>query len=184
MKSKLIRVGVLAFIVILAVMSGLAIGQCSRVLRFDSTRMQSQTPGAEARETNGTPPRMPNGAKGSVETGVLDRVGSAVVIATQGRAQPFRVDSQTAIYIQGETLYQTNQGDAALEVCAQERCPVYVVWSAQPDVASAIVVALSKSEQTRFPDPDPAGKTPIPLPSPTPPWIRLPSVIPATPLIK
>jgi hypothetical protein len=180
MRSKLIGVGTFAFIIIFAVMCGLAIRQFGRAVRFDSNPARSQIPNAErAGEVNAS-----SISKETIETGSLDLIGNTRVITTQGKTKHLAVDSLTAIYIQGETLYQTNQGDAALQACALERCPVYVVWSAQPDVASAIVIALSATRQALFPDPDPAGKTPLPLPSPTPPWIRLPSVVPATPLIE
>jgi len=176
MRTKMMFAGTLVIISLLALAGGWAVRQ---LVRSTSSSARSQTPDTETfGEAN-----VARLAKGMIETGALDLVGNVWIFTIQGKTKRLTVNSLTAVYVQGETLYRTPQGDAALEACAQERCSVYVVWSAQPDVASAIVAALSKSEQTRFPDPDPAGKTPIPLPSPTPPWIRLPSVIPATPLL-
>lgn len=181
MKSKLIRVGMLAFIVILAVMSGLVVGQFHRVFSLDSNMMaRAQTFDPHTASAMS----VPRSTNGMTETGTLDLSGDARVLTVQGKTKRLGVNSQTAVYVQGETLYRTPQGDAALDACAQERCPVYVVWSSQPELASAIVVALSPARQAQFPDPDPVGKTPIPFPSPTPPWIRIPSVVPATPLVE
>jgi hypothetical protein len=180
MRSKLIFAGTFVIIILLALASGLVVRQLVHSVRSDSNMARSQTPDTEkAGEVNA-----PSISKGTIGTGTLNLVGNAWTITTRGKARHLAVDSLTAIYIQGETLYQTSQGDAALQACALERCPVYVVWSPQSDVASAIVIALSTPQQTRFPDPDPVGKTPIPWPSPTPPWIRLPSVVPATPFVE
>lgn len=177
MRTKLIFAGTLVIIILLALAGGWAGRQ---LVRSASSMARSQTPDTKTvGEVNGT-----SIAKGMVETGALDLAGNAWVFTIQGKTKCLVVNSQTAVYVQGETLYQTNQGDAALEACALERCPVYVVWSPQPELASAVVIALSPARQAQFPDPDPAGKTPIPWPSPTPPWIRIPSVVPATPLVE
>lgn len=189
MRSKLISVGILAALVVLALVGGWTIRQIiSRPVGSDLTRSvpSAQTPDpATAQEKNATT-RAVNGlseAKGVIETGALHLVDKTWTVTTPGKTKQLTIDSQTAVYLQGETLYQTNQGDAALHACAAEHCPVYAVLSPQSDVMSAVVLALAPAQQIRFPDHDPAGKTPIPWPSPTPPWIRLPSVVPATPLV-
>jgi hypothetical protein len=177
MRTKLMFVGTVAIIILLARADGLLVRQ---LVRSTWSIARSQTPDAETfGEAN-----VADVAKGMVETGALDLVENAWVFTIQGKKKRLTVNSLTAVYVQGETLYRTPQGEAALEACAQERCSVYVVWSSQPGLASAIVVALSPARQVQFPDPDPAGKTPIPFPSPTPPWIRIPPIVPATPLIK
>ena len=160
MRTKLMFVGTLVIVSLLALTSGWAVRQ---LVRSASSMARSQTPDTET--VGGM--NAESIAKGMVETGALDLVGNAWVFAIQGKTKRLIVNSQTAVYVQGETLYRTDLGDAALQACALERCPVYVVWSSQPEFASAIIVALSPARQAQFPDPDPAGKTPIPWPSPT-----------------
>lgn len=177
MRSKLMFGGTCVGIILLALVGGWSVRQ---LVHSASSIARSQLSDTETiSEVNVT--RI---AKGMVETGTLDLSGDAWGLTIQGKTKRLGVNSETAVYIQGETLYRTLQGEAALEACAQERCPVYVVWSSQPELASAIVIALSPARQVQFPDPDPVGKTPIPFPSPTPPWIRIPSVVPATPLVE
>lgn len=160
MRTKLMFVGTLIIVSLLALTSGWAVRQ---LVRSASSMARSQTPETETvGEVN-----VARSDKGMIETGRLDLVGNAWVFAIQGKTKRLIVNSQTAVYVQGETLYRTDLGDAALQACALERCPVYVVWSSQPELASAIIVALSPARQAQFPDPDPAGKAPIPWPSPT-----------------
>ncbi|GEM_PF-4326450 len=158
MRTKLMFAGTLVIIILLALAGGW-VGR--QLIRSASSMARSQTPDTET--VGGV--NAESIAKGMVETGTLDLVGDAWGLAVQGKTKRLAVNSQTVVYVQGETLYRTNLGDAALQACALERCPVYVVWSPRPELASAIIVALSPARQAQFPDP--AGKTPIPWPSPT-----------------
>jgi hypothetical protein len=158
MRIKLMFAGTLVIISLLALTSGWAVRQ---LVRSTWSIASSPTPDTETLgEANRT-----HTVEGRVEKGTLNKGGADWLLVFQEKTKQLSVNSQTEIYIQGETLYRTPHGNAALEACAQERCPVYVVWSPQSEWASAIVVALSPARQTQFPDPDPAGKTPIPRPS-------------------
>lgn len=143
MRSKLILVATLVLIVLLAMAGGYTARQFVHWIRPVSNVGQTETPIAGApgaanpmsivRETN--------------EIGTLGYDGRTWQFTTQGKTKPLAVNAQTTIYLQGETLYPTAQVEAVLNACVLVHCPVYVVWSPQPDVASAIVIALSGKNQ-------------------------------------
>jgi hypothetical protein len=171
---KLFYVGTLATVVFIAIISAWAIQQLARAVHAKVNGVGVQTTDREI--SNGV--RVPEIAKGTLSRSD----GNELILVTEGQTRPLRVDADTAIYIQGETVYRTEQGDAAVEACAGEHCPVYVVWATQPGRVKVMVIALSATQQAEFPDPDLSNKTPIPWPSATPPRTRIPTDVPTPPL--